>query len=109
MVHSKVIVIDPFGEKPIVMTGSHNLGKNARHINDDNLLILKDVPRLAAAYAVNIMAIYNAYRWRYLRSDKAKQLGDDWVGLTDDDAWQAEQFTAPRQHELAFWLGRRPG
>jgi hypothetical protein len=25
-IHSKVIVLDPFGVNPVVMTGSHNLG-----------------------------------------------------------------------------------
>ena len=25
MIHSKVIVINPFGKNPVVMTGSHNL------------------------------------------------------------------------------------
>src|SRR3954454_6281223 len=105
MVHSKVIVIDPFGDKPVVMTGSHNLGPRASKQNDDNLLIVEDAPRLAAAYAVNIMAIYNAYRWRYLRSDKAKQKGDDWAGLVDSDDWQDDQFEAARQRELRFWLG----
>jgi phosphatidylserine/phosphatidylglycerophosphate/cardiolipin synthase-like enzyme len=105
MVHSKVIVVDPFGEKPVVMTGSHNLGPRASKQNDDNLLIVEDAPRLAAAYAVNIMAIYNAYRWRYLRSDKAKQKGDDWAGLVDSADWQDEHFETPRQRELSFWLG----
>ncbi len=105
MVHSKVIVVDPFGEKPVVMTGSHNLGPRASRKNDDNLLIVEDAPRLAEAYAVNIMAIYNAYRWRYLRSHKAKAQGNDWAGLVDSDDWQEEHFEAPRQRELRFWLG----
>jgi phosphatidylserine/phosphatidylglycerophosphate/cardiolipin synthase-like enzyme len=105
MVHSKVIVCDPFGKKPVVMTGSHNLGPRASEKNDDNLLIIEEAPRLAAAYAVNIMAIYNAYRWRYLRSQQAKQKGDDWDGLADSDDWQDEFFEAPRQRELRFFLG----
>ena len=36
-VHSKVIVIDPFGKKPVVITGSHNLGFKASTKNDDNI------------------------------------------------------------------------
>ena len=28
-IHSKVIVLDPFGKNPVVMTGSHNLGYKA--------------------------------------------------------------------------------
>ncbi len=47
MVHSKVIVIDPFGDYPVLMTGSHNLGLKASQKNDDNLAILK-VPARSA-------------------------------------------------------------
>ena len=36
MVHSKVVVIDPFGSHPVVMTGSHNLGPKASGVNDKN-------------------------------------------------------------------------
>jgi phosphatidylserine/phosphatidylglycerophosphate/cardiolipin synthase-like enzyme len=67
MVHSKVIVVDPFGEDPVVMTGSHNLGPKASKTNDENLLIIRGLPGVAAAYATNIMSIYNQYRWRYQR------------------------------------------
>ena len=35
MVHSKVIVIDPYGKKPVVMTGSHNMGPKASKVNDE--------------------------------------------------------------------------
>src|SRR5438105_15719189 len=66
MVHSKVIVLDPFGPAPVVMTGSHNLGPRASSKNDDNLNLISGVPQLAAAYATNIMAVYNAFRWRYV-------------------------------------------
>jgi phosphatidylserine/phosphatidylglycerophosphate/cardiolipin synthase-like enzyme len=109
MVHSKVIVLDPFGPTPIVMTGSHNLGTRASSQNDDNLTIITGVPKLAAAYATNVRAIYDVYRWRYVRSDKAKRVGDDWSGPEDNDAWQDFYFTGPdapaKQRELSFWLG----
>ncbi len=62
-VHSKVIVLDPFGANPVVMTGSHNLGFEASSANDDNLMIVEGNAPLAAAYAANIIAIYQAYRW----------------------------------------------
>lgn len=67
MVHSKVVLVDPFGAHPVLLTGSHNLGPKASTTNDENLLIIRDAPCLAAAYAANIMAIYNQYRWRFRR------------------------------------------
>jgi phosphatidylserine/phosphatidylglycerophosphate/cardiolipin synthase-like enzyme len=62
-IHSKVIVLDPFGEHPVVVTGSHNLGFKAWSKNDDNLIIIEGNGALAAAYAINIVAIFQTYRW----------------------------------------------
>ena len=42
MIYSKVVVVDPFGETPVVMTGSHNLGPKANGKNDDNLVIIEN-------------------------------------------------------------------
>jgi phosphatidylserine/phosphatidylglycerophosphate/cardiolipin synthase-like enzyme len=109
MVHSKVIVLDPFGKRPVVMTGSHNLGKRASEKNDDNLNIVAGESQLATAYATNIISVYNNYRWRYVRSHAAKKAGKDWEGPEDGDAWQDTYFSGEdaeaKQREQAFWLG----
>ena len=103
MIHSKVIVIDPFGEHPVLMTGSHNLGFKASAKNDDNLVIVENNPALAAAYAVNIIAIFHEYRWRhYVAQHSADPKA--WTGLADDDRWQ-NGYLANDKQELAFWLG----
>ncbi|HWI96929.1 MAG TPA: hypothetical protein VNS60_12760 [Solirubrobacterales bacterium] len=111
MIHSKVVVLDPFGPKPVVMTGSHNLGPRASKSNDDNLNLIVGVPQLAAAYATHIISVYNAYRWRYVRSRKAKADGKDWQGPEDGKAWQEAYYSgkdaAAKQRELSFWLGER--
>ena len=106
MVHSKVIVVDPFGAHPVVMTGSHNMGPRASGFNDDNLVIIENDPELAAAYAVNIMGIYNQYKWRFWREQEA-QAGkpENWDGLQDNDTWQDAYLSGPKLDELRFWLG----
>src|SRR4051794_37168104 len=86
MVHSKVILIDPLGPAPVVLTGSHNLGPKASGTNDENLLLIRHAPGLAAAYATNIMAIYNQYRWRFRRH--LQPASRRWKGLADNDSWQ---------------------
>lgn len=109
MIHSKVVVLDPFGPKPIVMTGSHNLGPRASKKNDDNLNLIAGAPRLAAAYATHIISVYNSYRWRYVRSQAARDAGKEWEGPEDDDGWQDSYYEGPdataKQGELGFWLG----
>jgi hypothetical protein len=76
MVHSKVIVLDPFGDYPVLMTGSHNLG--------------------------NIIAIYQNYRWNtYVTQHDADPTA--WHGLQDNDDWQAGHLQGSALDELRFW------
>jgi len=103
MVHSKVIVLDPFGKHPVVMTGSHNMGPKASAKNDDNLVIVEGNAALAQAYAVNIIAIYQNYQWRqYAGQHPANEA---WSHLEDTDTWQDGHLKGWRGDELAFWLG----
>jgi phosphatidylserine/phosphatidylglycerophosphate/cardiolipin synthase-like enzyme len=106
-VHSKVIVVDPFGKKPVVMTGSHNLGHKASTANDDNLIIVEGNAPLAAAYAANIIAIYQTYRWNsYV--DQHEKDPQVWHGPIGDPKWQDSYLAAnsPDLAEIKFWLGQ---
>jgi phosphatidylserine/phosphatidylglycerophosphate/cardiolipin synthase-like enzyme len=103
-IHSKVVVLDPFGAHPVVMTGSHNLGFKASTANDDNLMIVEGNAPLAAAYAINIIAIYQSYRWNaYVEAHR--QDPKVWHGLVDNDTWQADYLAGDHLAESRFWLG----
>lgn len=100
MVHSKVIVLDPFGAEPVVMTGSHNQGYKASHSNDDNLVVIEGNSMLAQAYAANIVAIFQEYRWRDYVASHAT---NGWHGLEDDDTWQAGHLQREPK-DMLFWV-----
>ena len=103
-IHSKVIVIDPFGAKPVVMTGSHNLGFKASSANDDNLIIIQGNAPLAAAYAICIVAIFQNYRWNnYVEAHRKDPRV--WHGPVDNDSWQVSYLTGSELQELEFWMG----
>jgi phosphatidylserine/phosphatidylglycerophosphate/cardiolipin synthase-like enzyme len=113
MVHSKVVVIDPFGAHPVLMTGSHNMGPKASGVNDENLVIIEGDRILADQYATKIMEIYNQYRWR--ASQHKSSEGPRWSGLADNDKWQigapgadtnTQAYDRRRQRELSFWFGK---
>lgn len=113
MVHSKVVVVDPYGDHPVLMTGSHNMGPKASGVNDENLLIIEGDGVLASQYASKIMEIYNQYRWR--ASQHASSEGARWSGLADNDGWQigapgadakTQAYDKRRLRELDFWFGR---
>ncbi|QNI30841.1 hypothetical protein H7849_17190 [Alloacidobacterium dinghuense] len=120
MIHSKVVVVDPFGEKPVVMTGSHNLGPKASKSNDDNLVIIEDAPGLAQEYAVNILGVYGHYKWLYNAWRQAKDAAPpaakrtkappipvkpSYDGNKDSDAWQDYQMAGENLQLTQFVMG----
>ena len=114
MIHSKVVVVDPFGPHPVVMTGSHNLGPKASGKNDDNLVIIENAPGLAAEYAVNVLGIYGHFKSRHNAVQAAKAGAGQragakttaWKGLQDGDTWQDEFLSGEKKKELDFWFGK---
>jgi phosphatidylserine/phosphatidylglycerophosphate/cardiolipin synthase-like enzyme len=98
IIHSKVLVIDPFSPDAVVVTGSHNFSQSASTGNDENFIIIKGDRPLAEAYAVNIMAAYDHYRWRAF-------IGEDqnpFNALADNDTWMAPKL-ASSQRDLQFF------
>lgn len=111
MIHSKVIVIDPFGAHPVVMTGSHNMGPKASAKNDDNLAIIENAPGLAAEYAQNILGVYSHYKWLYnqaIKNAKGPKTGarssPQFDGNFDNDTWQTWYQSGVNLREVNFWL-----
>jgi phosphatidylserine/phosphatidylglycerophosphate/cardiolipin synthase-like enzyme len=104
--HSKVLVIDPFGANPVVVTGSHNLSQAASGNNDENLLIIRNCPELARAYAVNCMSVYQHYRWPASQHDKQAAGGAAAASgyLDPTDAWQSRLKLPDTVADLKFWL-----
>jgi phosphatidylserine/phosphatidylglycerophosphate/cardiolipin synthase-like enzyme len=101
VIHSKVVVIDPFGAKPVVMFGSHNMGPKASRANDDNLNIVIGNSSLARQYAVNILSVYDHFHWRYSvsqQTDPTKR----YQGLSTDPNWMKEYHTGVNVKELNF-------
>lgn len=98
IIHSKVIVIDPFSADPVVITGSHNFSISASSKNDENFIIIRGDRELAEAYAVNILGAYAHYRWRVFLAQTKKPFN----GLKDNDKWQAPKLAAERR-DLQFW------
>lgn len=111
MIHSKVVLIDPFGKHPVLMTGSHNMGPKASVSNDDNMVIIENAPGLAAEYAVNMMGVYGHYKWLYnewLQGQKGasgtKKASPQYDGNLDDDSWQDWYTKGVNLREIEFWL-----
>jgi hypothetical protein len=103
IIHSKIVVIDPFSDDCVVVTGSHNLGYRASHNNDENMVIIHGHRGLAEAYACNVLDVYDHYAWRFLLQQHPNQFGKP---LQGDDKWQERYITGPtvKSAEMRFWL-----
>jgi phosphatidylserine/phosphatidylglycerophosphate/cardiolipin synthase-like enzyme len=105
IVHSKVIVIDPCGKKPAVVTGSHNFSISASTKNDENLVIVRGNAALAQAYALNIQSVFDHYNFRAIAAAMKAQ-GRDITGIMKDPkTWQESWFEGDKKNELNFWFG----
>ncbi len=107
IVHSKVVVIDPNGDAPVVVTGSHNFSAAASSKNDENLLIIKGNAALARAYAVNIQSVYDHYEFRAVAKLMQSEGKSVVNAMKDPKGWQPAWFKGDRKLELDFWLGAK--
>jgi phosphatidylserine/phosphatidylglycerophosphate/cardiolipin synthase-like enzyme len=103
IIHSKIVVIDPFSDNCTVVTGSHNLGYRASHNNDENMLIIRGHRGLAEAYACNVLDLYDHYAWRFLLNEHPDIFGKP---LEPNDTWQQRYIVGKdeKSPELRFWL-----
>ena len=61
---------------------------------------------LAAAYAINIIAIYQTYHWNsYVEAHRKDP--QVWHGLVDNDQWQTGYLSGDKLAEMKFWLGEK--
>ena len=51
--HSKVMIIDPDGKEPVVVTGSYNFSYSAKSENAENVMVLSGHRALAQTYLEN--------------------------------------------------------
>lgn len=103
IIHDKVMVIDPFSEDCIVITGSHNLGHKASYDNDENLAIIKGNKQLALAYATHVLDIYEHFAFRIAY----KKSGGDAFLKDNSEEFLKKYFDEKgniKNQQLKFWM-----
>ena len=104
IVHSKLIVIDPFGKRPTVITGSHNFSGAASEKNDENFVIVRGNRELALEYSAHVLSVYQHYRWRSVVQSMARTGKRPEALLQETDGWQARFMKGPSRREIDFWV-----
>jgi len=65
-IHTKVMLVDPLGDDPIVVTGSANFSRPSQRINDENMLVIRGDTRVADIYAGEFFRIFDHHYARYI-------------------------------------------
>jgi phosphatidylserine/phosphatidylglycerophosphate/cardiolipin synthase-like enzyme len=91
IIHSKVLVVDPFSADPVVVTGSHNFSISASSKNDENFIVVRGDRALAQAYAVNIESAWRHYAGR-VGNPYPRLRGIDYLRALWDDQRRNEPF-----------------
>lgn len=91
-VHSKLIVVDPWGANPKVMVGSANFSKASCRDNDENTLLVSGDRRLAAILATEFIRMFDHYNIRDFIKKLRQQGPTEEHFLDDTDAWSDTAF-----------------
>jgi phosphatidylserine/phosphatidylglycerophosphate/cardiolipin synthase-like enzyme len=92
-VHSKILMIDPLSDDPLVFTGSANFSPPSLTANDENMLLVRGDTRIADIYMTEIDRILRHFYFRNIAA-KLHGDGDDKAKfLAEDDSWVKPYFT----------------
>jgi phosphatidylserine/phosphatidylglycerophosphate/cardiolipin synthase-like enzyme len=90
-IHSKLMLIDPLGDDPIVVSGSANFSSASIAGNDENMVIVRGERRVADIYLTEFNRLFNHYYFRSVteRIHRSRATGDDAsLFLDETPGWQ---------------------
>ncbi len=99
-IHTKILLINPLSDDPIVITGSANFSDNSTTSSDENMLVIRGNTRVADIYLSEYMRLFNQYRLRArFGLDETTSSPDPKTGTTVDatlqttPAWTVPWYT----------------
>lgn len=106
-IHTKFMLIDPLGTRPITLTGSANWSEPSVTENDENVLVIRGDKRVADIYFGEFMRLFAHHRFRESvkrhldeiasgtpESWRPRELFDDWR------KWVPKHFAAGSEHDI---------
>ncbi|MBK6750328.1 MAG: hypothetical protein IPG67_10030 [Acidobacteria bacterium] len=106
-VHTKFMLIDPLGSKPVTMTGSANWSEPSVNENDENMLIIRGDKRVADIYFGEFMRIFAHHRFRESVKKHIEQNGtaafNTWKPqdlFEDPTKWVPKNYKSGSEYEI---------
>ena len=89
-IHTKYLLLDPLGDKPVVITGSANFSDASTRRNDENMLVIQGDKSVADIYLGEFMRLFKHFQFRAIAAAARNQLKESDAGfLQDSDGWRA--------------------
>jgi phosphatidylserine/phosphatidylglycerophosphate/cardiolipin synthase-like enzyme len=106
-VHTKFMLIDPLGAKPLTLTGSANWSEASVDTNDENMIVIRGDKRVADIYFGEFMRIFAHHRFRESVARHIEQFGtaafNTWKPqdlFEDWRKWEPKHFKANKEYEI---------
>jgi phosphatidylserine/phosphatidylglycerophosphate/cardiolipin synthase-like enzyme len=116
-IHTKFMLIDPLGSKPVTLTGSANWSEPSVTDNDENVLVIRGDTRVADIYFGEFMRLFAHHRFRESVKRHLDEIGtpspESWRPrdlFTDWKDWVPGHFRSGSEHEIArrYYAGGYP-
>jgi phosphatidylserine/phosphatidylglycerophosphate/cardiolipin synthase-like enzyme len=93
-IHTKILLIDPLSDDPLVISGSANFSKNSLVNNDENMLLIRGDTRVADIYMTEFDRIFRHFYFRNVANELALKGSEktEVIFLDPTDGWVAENF-----------------
>lgn len=106
-VHTKFMLIDPLGKKPVTLTGSANFSEASVNTNDENMVLIRDDRRVADIYFSEFMRVFAHHRFRESVKRHLNQFGSaafsTWKPqdlFEDWRKWVSGHFKKNSEHDI---------
>lgn len=106
-IHTKFMLIDPLGKKPVTLTGSANFSEASVNVNDENMLLIRGDTRVADIYFGEFMRVFAHHRFRESVKRHIAEFGtaarDSWKPqdlFEDWTKWAPTHFRKGSEHDI---------
>ena len=101
-IHTKIILVDPLSDNPVLITGSANFSNNSSKNNDENQLFIAGETEVADVYLGEFMRMFDHYYFRdYMEMIAKQKKGNPKAGFLDEtDEWTDRFFDGGEREAL---------
>ncbi|MEW6028335.1 MAG: phospholipase D-like domain-containing protein [Chloroflexota bacterium] len=104
-IHTKIMLVDPLGDDPLVVSGSANFSRPSQRTNDENMLVIRGDTRVADIYFGEFMRIFDHHYARHIvRLLQERGAGNPSAGYLKETA---EEWVRPYFNEKSYKAKRR--